>query len=246
MGMRAALLVLVAAGCYAPRVAPGVACDPAADNCPSGQTCAASAAGFVCVTPGERAVDAAADGMTDAAADARPDAPPDAAGHVEYTASVSDCVNRVTPDPDSCASLSGLAGMLVDMSEATTMQPTDGFVRFDLDGALAGKTIVSATLRLTATNDARAAGPASGVLYRVQPFTRATLAMTEPAKIGSQPVSPGQGAVAKLQPVNWPLPTSLVSANGSVFLEIVNTNTDGVIYGTKAAAAPPLLLIDYF
>lgn len=61
--------MLALVGCYAPKAAPGVLCDPALDNCPSGQTCAPSGADFVCVVPGAAPVDAPAEAVIDAAPD---------------------------------------------------------------------------------------------------------------------------------------------------------------------------------
>ena len=52
------LVVLV--GCYAPSFAPGAPCDPAIDNCPSGQTCELDGTEYHCVVPGT-AIDAAVD-----------------------------------------------------------------------------------------------------------------------------------------------------------------------------------------
>ncbi|HSK04174.1 MAG TPA: thrombospondin type 3 repeat-containing protein [Kofleriaceae bacterium] len=44
----AAVAAVLAAGCYAPSAPSNVPCDPAAPACPSGQSCRAAGAGFVC------------------------------------------------------------------------------------------------------------------------------------------------------------------------------------------------------
>jgi len=40
------------AGCFAPHASTGAACDPAIDNCPSGQSCTAQAGGYFCTDEG--------------------------------------------------------------------------------------------------------------------------------------------------------------------------------------------------
>lgn len=97
---------------------------------------------------------------------------------------------------------------------------------------------------MVVTDDALAAAPDSGVVWQVQPFTRTSLMGSEPSRIGTQPVATSRGAVAKLQVVDWTIPTSLVDASGSVFLGLITTNTDGVNYGNQTGPTPPLLVIE--
>ena len=176
-------------------------------------------------------------------ADAPPDAPPDAQAVFAYTATIADCIDPMTPNPDQCTSIKGPEQLVVDMLDATTMQPWDAFLRFDLDGALAGKPIAVVRLELTATDDKLASSGNSGVLYQVQSFTRADLFLAEPMKVSATALAPSQGAVVALQVVMWPVPSALVAANGSVFLELENPSQDGVNYWNLAGPDPPRLVV---
>jgi hypothetical protein len=53
-----------------------------------------------------------------------------------------------------------------------------------------------------------------------------------------------QGAVMHDQDVFWPLPTTIVSANGSVFLGLVTPTSDGTVFYNQAGLRPPRLIID--
>ena len=248
------MVVLVAAGCYAPGVTPGAPCDPAIDNCPGALSCLAGPTGYTCERSGgsdddggEAAVDAPGDVSgppADASVDARPPTDAPQITHVEYTSTVADCVNRVAPDPDGCIAANGTGQLVLDAIDSTTGNPWDGFVRFDLDNVIAGRVVMSVKLRMTATSDAKAPSPESGVVWKVQPFTRTTLASVEPAKIGSLPLAGSQGAVIKLQQIEWTLPTSSVAAAAPIYLGLVSANDDGVNYWNQTGANPPKLIID--
>jgi len=71
--LRSALPLMIVGACYAPSIAPGAPCDPALDNCPTGQECLPGGTGFVC--GGGGAVDAATD-ATDAVTLDAVDGPP--------------------------------------------------------------------------------------------------------------------------------------------------------------------------
>lgn len=62
--MKLASILALLAGCYAPSIAPGAPCDPAIDNCPTGQTCQLDGVDHRCLPPG--AVADAADDAPDA------------------------------------------------------------------------------------------------------------------------------------------------------------------------------------
>jgi hypothetical protein len=175
--------------------------------------------------------------------DAAPDAAPDAQAVFAYTATVAACIDPAAPNPSLCTSIKGPAQLVVDMLDATTMQPWDAFVRFDLDAAFAGRTIQMVRLELTATDDKLAASGNSGTLYQVDPFALADLSLAEPKKVGTTALAPSQGAVAALQVVMWPVPASLAAPNGSVYLELETTSQDGVNYWNLAGPNPPRLVV---
>lgn len=241
---------MLAAGCYSPKVTAGAACDPQVGNCPRPLMCVAGASGFTCQDgPGsldDAAVDTGDDATIDAMADAMPDAALDAPGvtHVEYPSVVADCVNPTNPDPDTCILDNGVGQLSVDLEDTTTTDPWHGYVRFDLDGMIAGRVVTSVRLRMTTTTNSQADSDHSGVVWQVQTFTRASLATATPARVGAAPIAGTQGAVTQSQDVLWPLPTSIVSANGSVFLSIVSPSTDGTNYWNQTGTRPPRLIID--
>jgi len=253
--VRYVLLLLLVSGCYAPQVTPGAPCDPLINNCPRELTCASGPGGFSCQRPGgAQATDATPDTSGDGAGppgDAandgpKGDAPTDVAQvtHLEYSSTVADCVDRVAPNPDGCITANGAGQLVLDADDSVTLNPWDGFARFDLDNQIAGRIVTSVKLRMTATSDAKAPSPDSGVVWKVQAFTRTSLATAEPAKVGNQPLAGSQGAVIKLQVVEWPLPTTTVTANQPVYLGLVSANADGVNYWNQSGANPPKLIID--
>ena len=175
--------------------------------------------------------------------DSAPDAPPDAQTVFSYQATVAECVNPAMPNPDTCRSIKGNDQLVADGSDATTMQPWDAFVRFDLDGQIAGKMIKTVHFVLTVTNDSLAPSGTSGAIWQVAMFDKPSLYLAEPAKVGTMPVAPAQSSVAKLQAVTFTIPASLVAANSSLYLGIVNTSQDGVNYWNLDGANPPRLVI---
>jgi hypothetical protein len=252
--VRSALLLALAAGCYAPSVTPGAPCDPQVGNCPRPLVCVAGTGGFTCertggLDPDDAAIDVPITPDPDAAIDAMTliDASPDAAidaplvMHVEYPSMVADCVNRGNPNPDTCISVNGNGQLAVDLRDSQTNNPWDGFVRFDLDNMIAGRVVTSVKLRMTTTSDTKAVADNSGVIWQVLTFTRASLAVSEPAQVGGSPIAGSQGSVIKNQDVLWPLPTTIVS---SVFLEITTPSADGTNYWNQTGTRPPRLLID--
>jgi hypothetical protein len=231
-----ALGVLV--GCYSPSAPAGVPCDPSANNCPAGEACVARGDGHVCGPPGSGEVELDAPVLADA--------PVDAAGseRFEYVASIAECLNPAAPDPAECKAKNGAAELVIDLRDSTTQEPWQAYVRFDLDDAFAGKTIANVTLRLVATNDDKAPGADSGEVWQVGAFTAASLGIIAPPPIGVAPLAGSQGAVAKLQPIEWPIPPDLLSPGGSVFLGLVSSDDDGVNYSNLAGPTPPRLLVD--
>lgn len=237
----------VLGGCFAPSAPSGAPCDPVANNCPGDQVCRAESGGFFCGNP--IVIDAALGGPDASDPDApHLDAPaPDGAmvTHVEYPATVAECLDPMAPNPLVCRAINGQQQMVIDMKDSATLNPWQGYVRFDLDTAIAGKTIVKVQLRVVATNDAKAPGGNTGEVWKVQSFTLQSLTGTTPAKIGASPLAGTQGAVIKLGPIAWPLPLDTVASGGAVFLAVITTASDGVNYWNIDGANPPRLAIDF-
>lgn len=260
MWRRAWLLVVVGA-CYAPTLITGAPCEPTLDNCPTGQVCELRAGEFRCAGPGQLGADATieADAAFDAPSidaplliDAMSDASTDAAmidaplvTHVEYVAAVADCVNPLNPNPDTCKTVNGTAQIAIDSIDSTTANPWVGYIRFNLDGVIAGRIVTSVKLRAVATSDSKATSNNTGQVWRVNPFARSDLfAAPVPARMGAAPLAGSQGSVTQLQVINWTLPVGLVTANGSVYLEVSTTASDGTTYWNLTGPNPPRLVID--
>jgi len=222
----------VACGCYSPHPQPGAPCDPASSICPSGQMCVSEATGYFCET--HLIIDALVP-------DGAPDAPPDAQTIFTYVATVAECINPALPDPDTCRSIKGNAQLVADGSDASTMQPWYAYVRFDLDGRFAGQSIKTVHLRLTVTDDSLAASASSGAIWQVAMFDKPSLYTTVPAMVGSAAIAPAQSSIQKLEVVTFSIPTDLVAANGSLYLGVISTSTDGVNYWNLDGANPPRL-----
>jgi len=235
-----ALAALLVAGCYGPRVPDGVRCDPTSPACPSGQTCVTTAGGSIC-TSAVSGPDAPA---TDAQLDAAPDAPPDAQTRFIYAANLAACINPVAtpPDPAACATSSGPDAVRVDGDDGG--HPWDAFVRFHIDAAIAGRTVIAVHLQMTASNNTNSDSPSSGSVYEATAFSSTDLSTAEPAKASTTALAGTQGAVALGQTITWPLPTGLAVENTNVYLELETTNTDAVIYDNRTGAVPPELIID--
>jgi hypothetical protein len=164
--------------------------------------------------------------------------------HLMYPATVAECIDPVVPSTMLCRSINGAQQLVLDKQDSMTLNPWQSYVRFDLDGALANKTVLKVELRVVATDAGKAAGTSSGEVWKVQPFTLASLDTTTPAKIGTVPLAGSQGAVAKLQVVTWPIPSTIVAPNSGVFFGLITTASDGVNYWNIAGVDPPVLLID--
>ena len=223
-------------GCYAPSAPSSVPCDPLAPRCPTGQHCIASAVGFVCSSDaGDLPPDAAF--LGDAGVDSVPI-------QRTYTATVAECVSPTTPDPQRCRELNGNAQLVLDLRDATTTEPWQAFVRFDLDDALAGRTVTKVVLRVVVTAASNAPGPDSGSVFEVQPFTLATLATTAPAKVGDA-LAGSVGAVTNGEVVTFTLADpSIANANSPVYLGLFANDEDGVNYYNRDGAMPPQLIVD--
>jgi hypothetical protein len=227
--MRGCLTALLLAGCYGPKAPSGAPCDPAAPVCPAGQTC--QPVGVCSAIPMP---------LPDAAIDAAPDAQ----AIFAYPAVIAKCINPLAtpPSPGACAAASPANQLHVDGD--ASMHPWDTFLRFDLDDAFAGRTVTGVRLQLTATDVAAAMSDNSGVVYKSVEFTSADLSTAEPMKAEMGALAPSQGEVVPLQTVEWALPASLASPNGSVYLELETPSADGVDYWDQTGTTPPQLFID--
>jgi hypothetical protein len=170
---------------------------------------------------------------------------------VTYTATIAECIATTNPNPPLCEATAGPGLMTIDFS--TTIvdggsgnYQTAGFLRFELDGAIAGKTVSAVTLRMTVGNQTNSNSTQSGTISAVSCFTLADLSVAAPAKQGGT-ISPNQGAVNNQEVVNFPLPAGSVTANQPVCLGIYSVNgvSDGVDYGNTKGTTPPQLIIDY-
>lgn len=168
-------------------------------------------------------------------------------GQVTYTAVVADCIKPSAPDPDVCETEAGSGVMTVDTQFNPMLDPTprNAYIRFDLDGALAGKTVDAATLTLRVTSISGGESNQTGELWEVEPFVRADLFVMTPATIGATPIGANQGAVALGAQVDFSIPTSLVSPNDSVTVGLLPLTTNGVDYYNTNGVEPPILVIDY-
>jgi hypothetical protein len=242
-GVRALLILAVVSGCYAPKVLPGAPCDPDSPSCPRGQVCISNPDGAYCLPDGTIATDAPV--MIDAEVDAPSliDAPPSAV-RVTYPATVAECVNPALPNPDTCRSVNGDTQMVVDENDSGTDNPWVGFVRFDIDGQIAGKTVTQVRLQLRTTSNSKASATKSGAIWQVQPFTKASLATTVPAHIGATEVGADKGAVTANMTLTWALPVGLVTANNGVYFSVETTSSDGTNYWNSSGTTPPILIVD--
>jgi hypothetical protein len=168
-------------------------------------------------------------------------------GQVEYAAAVADCINPGLPDPDACALEVGQNRMTVDSEFDAISDPTPRhvYLRFNLDGILAGKTIDAVNVRLHVPDTNGSNSTHSGDMWEVAPFDRQALFVGPPAQVGSSPISPNLGAVGIDSDVLFPLPTDSVTAGGSVYLGILPLSTNGVDYLNNGGSEPPALVVDY-
>lgn len=218
-------------------------CDPLASACPAGQRCVPGATGHVCSTGDGVAIpDADVAGEASLPDAAEPDAPP---GTVQktYTATVAECIAPMFPSPQLCRNVNGNTQLVIDLNDSMTNDAWNAYLRFDLDDALAGKTITKVVLRLVATNDAKAPGPDTGSVFRVSAFSLASLMQAAPTPQGAA-LAGSQGTVSQGKVVSWTLPTSVATPGGEVYLGLLPNNDDGVNYFNTDGQVPPRLIID--
>ncbi len=162
-----------------------------------------------------------------------------------YKATFAACNSDQDLDIAKCEALFGNGTMDVD-AQTTAGLDAHGYVRFDLDAQLAGKTIDSVTLRLTTLFDpaAQANSDKSGSIFAVEPFNATSLGLAQPATIGGA-VGLDLGPVAIGTDYYWSLQNLPVAASSSVYLAVITPSGDGVRYWNDHGAVPPLLIVKY-
>ncbi|MBE7484048.1 MAG: hypothetical protein HS104_29280 [Polyangiaceae bacterium] len=166
-----------------------------------------------------------------------------------YVANVADCVSLTNPDPDACEA--GNPGFLsVDnandalaTSDAGPAPASAGFLRFNLDSAFAGKSIINVELVVRAGTSTGAASDHTGEVWTVSPFTRPDLFSSVPAKVAK--VANDLGAVASGATITWTIPSSTISAGAPACFGIFTNSTNGVDYQNTKGNTPPRLLVTY-
>jgi hypothetical protein len=167
-------------------------------------------------------------------------APLDPPATVIYAASLTDCIGPAYgdgTDPDACATANNNDSLWIDSADS------DGYLIFDLDGTLNGKSVTSVTLRLTAANYGSVSSTSSGEIWEVDPFVRADLFNGAPAQVGL--LAADLGAVVNDQVLDFVLPVTSVAANSSLHLEINALIGDGTRYWSNGGTTPPELIIVY-
>jgi hypothetical protein len=161
-----------------------------------------------------------------------------------YPATVAECVNPMMPDPAACSTWAGGNRLDVDLkNEASNMEPSHAYLRFDLDGALDGKTIDAVQVELVCGDAAGDEAPMSGELYRVASFSLSSLQTGVPAI--AEKVAEDRGGVTRGATVAWLIPPALVKPNGTIYLGLFPTTNNGVHYWNNSGAVPPKLVIFY-
>lgn len=171
--------------------------------------------------------------------------------NASYTATVSDCIALTsTPDPDFCETQTGVGEMSVDtvddsLANGGSAPQAGAFLVFDVDGAIAGKTVTKVELTLTVASTAGSEGPQSGEVWRVAAFTRSDLFSAVPAKQGGAAVAASQGPIAVSQVVTWTLPNGTVQANTPLYLGVFPVNNNGIRYLNQKTVTPPRLVVTW-
>lgn len=160
-----------------------------------------------------------------------------------YTSGYAVCTSPQDLSTTQCEQDTGAGLMTVDLLDDTKQIPFYIYLSFDLDAQIAGKVCTAAAVTLTVADQGNAKADQSGELWQVSAFDANSLGLGLPTKL--KKLGADQGPVALSQPVSWPIPTGLVSANGTVYLGVFPTTSDGVEYwnSSKQAKTPPVLAV---
>lgn len=162
-------------------------------------------------------------------------------------ATVAACTDPVSNDPAACEASTMTQGMSVDLlNSAASNQPTTAFVAFDLAAVPRGATVLTAQLRLTATDQVNAESPdQTGEVWPTTPFSTASLATEQPSLTGAEPIGADQGSVAISETVTWSLDVGSVAPGGTVYFAIVPTTEQGADYWNHEGLQPPELVVTW-
>lgn len=251
--IRASCIALCAGviGCFSPSFPDGALVCGEDDACPPGLSCFDGLCARQ-MPPGD-SPDASLANLPDAdpdAPDAAPGSPdaaaPDAAAPQTFhiAATVAACTSPDNPNPNLCESSTGSGEMAVDGNDSALDIEFASFLRFSIPSALANRTVTSATLVLYATDNVKADGPSSGEVWLVEAFDAQSLFSAAPAKVGTQRLSPDQGAVDQNDTITWPLPSSVINAGQNLHLGVFALNDEGVNYWNNSGDVAPELIVD--
>lgn len=159
---------------------------------------------------------------------------------VEYVAVIGVCTQDTVFDPTQCAAQAGVGQFTVDGSDAAALI-ANGWLRFDLDDALADAEITSATLVFSVGPETSDGSVNPGELWTCAPFDLADLSIANPMLL--ELVGSDFPAILLNSETSWPVPSDLVIAGESLHLALVPTTTDGLDIWDATSATPPRLVI---
>jgi hypothetical protein len=159
---------------------------------------------------------------------------------VEYAAVIGVCTQDTVFDPTVCAAQAGLDQFTVDGTDTDALT-ANGWLRFDLDDALAGAEVTSATLVFAAGPETSDGSLNPGELWTCAPFDLADLSAANPMLL--ELVGSDFDPILLNTEVSWPVPSDIVVAGESLHLALVPTTTDGLDIWDASSATPPRLVI---
>ena len=164
---------------------------------------------------------------------------------LNYPATVAACTEPLGLDPSYCAMVaSPLPGAITIDQDDLMLGPFNGYLRFDLDGAVDPGAVLSVTLRMTTTGEMDADSTSSGEVWEVEPFELAALFVLQPATVGPL-LAPTQGMVESVDVIEWPLPPEVLTGGpSSVYFGVFPTVTNGVDYWGVGGMEPPVLIVE--
>lgn len=155
---------------------------------------------------------------------------------VEYASDYAECVDVVQLDPAACELAVHDGGMIADLAPSEIRI----YLRFPLDGRVAGRAVLSASLVLVVTDEPNAGGPTSGEVHLVAPFTTAANGLPASQAV----VASDLGAVVAEQTVLFTLTPGFVATTEPLHLGVHATSTDGVRYWNARGRFPPSLVLE--
>jgi hypothetical protein len=165
---------------------------------------------------------------------------------VVVAASVAACTDPIANDPAACELSTGTQGMSVDaINDGAMGSSTTAYVAFNLSVLPADAELLSAELRLTATDEPHAESMTqTGEVWRTAAFGLESLAVGQPPLVGDMAISADQGGVASSELVVWVLPITQLDLGETLYLAVLPTTSEGVDYWNAMGIAPPLLVLE--